>query len=129
MRRRRTRSAAWWALLAVFFAQLATAAYACPLIAAALSVSMPASRMSTPCADMDMDGPTDQAGLCVEHCKVGQQLVDTHTPFDEMAPVLAGLFYVITVVNDLSIRAVPVEPPLARATAPPIYASSSRLRI
>jgi hypothetical protein len=129
MSRRGNRFAAWWALLAIFFAQLATAAYACPLIEAALKVSTSMAQMDTPCAQMGMDGPADQSGLCVEHCKVGQQLVDTHTAVDHVTPVWISVFFVATLINDISVRAVPVEPILARATAPPIYASSSRLRI
>ena len=50
----RTRPAAWLALLAVFFAQLATAAYACPMIAEALEMRVANLEAVTPCAGMRM---------------------------------------------------------------------------
>jgi len=121
--------AAWFALLAIFFAQLATAAYACPDIEAALNAPSSAEKVSTPCDEMRMGKAADGSGLCAEHCKVGLQLVDTH-PIPDYAdhqPVL--VFLVTTLVADPSARSLSFEPPLARATAPPIFASSSRLRI
>lgn len=129
MSRRPTRVAAWLALLAIFFAQLATAAYACPNIKAALNAPPSTENVSTPCYRMGMGKAADGSGLCAEYCKVGLQLVDTHpTPdFADPPPVL--IFMVATLVADPSARSLSLEPLLARATAPPIFASSNRLRI
>ena len=129
MSRGRTRLAAWLALLAIFFAQLATAAYACPDIEAALKAPPPAEKVSAPCDEMGMDKAADGSGLCVEHCKIGQQLVDTHPTVDHSAHAPVLMYVVATLVADTSARSQSIEPLLARATAPPIFASSSRLRI
>src|SRR5688572_9019592 len=93
MTRYRNRSTAWWALLAIFFAQMATAAYACPLVGEARSSATPSGEMSTPCAEMEKAPSANPTALCLEHCKVGQQLVDTHPVADDVAsfPVLAFL--------------------------------------
>lgn len=127
--RRRTRFSALLALSAIFFAQLATAAYACPQIEAALSDSVPKAEVSIPCAEMGMEEPTDSPSLCLEHCKVGQQLVDTHPPVDQGSPALVLVFFVATVVADAPARGSSIEPILARAAAPPVFASSQRLRL
>jgi hypothetical protein len=126
---RRTRPAAWLALLAVFFAQLATAAYACPLIENALKVPMAEAEMPAPCAEMDMDSPEAASALCVEHCKIGQQLVDNHSPVSPLCAAPVVVFFVPALVADLSALTGAIEPLLARATAPPVFASSRRLRI
>ena len=120
---------AWWALLAVFLAQLATAAYACPQIAAALS-GPPTTEASTPCADMGMADDEDLASLCIEHCKVGQQVVDNQSPVPPLGTVLVLPHCLRATLTDLASAGdlVP-ERVLARATAPPVFASSSRLRI
>lgn len=129
MSRRPTRVAAWLALLAIFFAQLATAAYACPDIEAALKAPPSAAKMPTPCDQMGMDSAADGAGLCVEHCKVGLQLVDTQPTPDYTAHPPVLVFLVATLVADPSVRSLSLEPLLTRATALPIFASSNRLRI
>jgi hypothetical protein len=117
------------ALLAIFFAQLATAAYACPDIEAALKVPPLAEKVSAPCEGIGMDNAADGTGLCVEHCKIGQQLVDTHPTADQSAAPPVLVFFVATPFADTSARSRSIEPILARATAPPIFASSGRLRI
>ena len=129
MSRRPTRVAAWLALLAIFFAQLATAAYACPNIEAALNAPSSAEQVSTPCVKMGMGKAADGSGLCVEHCKVGLQLVDTHPTPDAVAHPPVLVFVVATLVADPSARSLSFEPLLARASAPPVFASSNRLRI
>ena len=129
MRRGHKRVAAWLALLAIFFAQLATAAYACPDIEAALNPPPLAVETSVPCDGMGMGKAADGSGLCVEHCKIGQQLVDTHPTVDPTAHAPVLMFVVATLVADTSARSTTIEPFLAHATAPPIFASSSRLRI
>jgi hypothetical protein len=129
VKRQRTRLVAWWALLAVFIAQLATAAYACPQIEAALS-GPPAMDATTPCADMGMADEQDLSSLCLEHCKLGQQVVDTHSPVPQLDAAFVSPFFIRATCTDLA-SAVDLVPErvLARATAPPLFASSSRLRI
>ena len=129
VKRYRTRATAWLALLAVILAQLATAAYACPRIEDALQIPAAIATPATPCAEMGMAGPEAASTLCLEHCKVGQQLVDNHSPVVFVAAVAVVALFVPSPVADLSTPEGPVEPLLARATAPPVYASSSRLRI
>lgn len=121
--------AAWLALLAIFFAQLATAAYACPNIQAALSAPPPTENVSTPCAKMGMGKAAGGSGLCVEHCKIGSQVVDTHPTPDAVAHPPVLVFMVATLLADPSARSLSFEPLLARTTAPPVFASSNRLRI
>jgi hypothetical protein len=126
---RRTRPAAWLALLAVFCGQLAIAAYACPLLEQALKAPAGIAEAATPCAEMGMAGTESPSALCLEHCKVGQQLVDNHSPVTPLAVAPVLLFFVQPLVADISELTRAVEPLLVRATAPPVFASSSRLRI
>ena len=130
MKRFRKPAAAWLALLAVLFAQLATAAYACPLIQEVLNAPVAAQgEVTTPCAEMDMAGAESKSALCLEHCKAGQQLVDNHSPVSALA-VAAGLAFVVhTSIADVRRPLRVPNPPAFRATAPPVFASSSRLRI
>ena len=126
--RYRPRFAAWLALLAFLIAQLATAAYACPLVGNALQGTMAEDRMSAPCEEgMAIDRAS--SALCLEHCKVGQQLVDTPLPVIPVAAVSVWFFLVPSPVTDTSARRVSIEPLLARATSPPVLASTARLRI
>lgn len=129
MKRRRIRFSAWLALFVVAFAQMATAAYACPLIRAAFDESPPMVAMEAPCAEMAMDSDVDVANLCVEHCKVGQQLVDSPQPLEAMQPALVFLHLTSSSAETLAIARPAVRSPIPRATAPPVYASSARLRI
>lgn len=70
---------AGWLVMATLFAQLATAAYACPAAAAESAV--------LPCGMSMADGTTmspidpDQPGLCVQHCQAPSQALDQgHSP-------------------------------------------------
>ena len=51
-----------------------------------------------------MGKTADGSGLCVEHCKIGQQLVDTHPTVDHSAHTPVLLFVVATLVADTSTR-------------------------
>lgn len=121
--------AAWLALLAVLFAQLAMAAYACPLIEEALQGPPSNVEATAPCADMDSAGSEAMSALCLEHCKAGGQLVDNHPPVTAFAPAPVVFFVAPTAVADSTVPARATAPLDARATAPPVFASSSRLRI
>jgi hypothetical protein len=125
---RRTRLVAWWTLLVVFLAQLATAAHACPQVAAALT-GEPAAVVTTPCADMAMADDGDPASLCIEHCKVGQQVVDNHSAAPHIGMASVSFCLRATATNVASAGDLVPERVLAKATAPPVFASSSRLRI
>jgi hypothetical protein len=132
MSRGRTRLAAWLALLAIFLAPLATAAYACPYMLAPLDAPPIEGGMSVgmdACTGMRTGQAGDRSALCVEHCKIGQQLTDTHPAVDHDVDLSLAAYLVATFVADPSARSRSTEPLLARATAPPIFASSSRLRI
>ena len=126
---RHFRAPAWLALFAILFAQLATAAYACPLLQKTPDIPVTGAQMETPCPGMDTSTPDPASALCVEHCKAGCQLVDNHVPIDVPAITRDVLFIVDTlfVTADVSTRS--TEPSVVHAAAPPIYASSSRLRI
>ena len=124
------RPAALLALLAVLFAQLATAAYACPLIQQVLNAPVIAQgEAATPCAEMDMAVAEGMSALCLEHCKAGQQLVDNHSPVPALDVAADLAFVVHASIADVTRPLRVPDPPAFRATAPPVFASSSRLRI
>lgn len=84
-------------VLALLFAQLATAAHACP----ALVSSMRAPGASMPCFDAMEDGTPhsmdpDQPALCHEHCNPSAKAVDSGN-----APALAAppMFAVLTIAT------------------------------
>jgi hypothetical protein len=84
-------------VLVLLYAQLATAAYACPANA---GEPTPAAEM--PCVGSMDDGglqvmDPDQAALCLEHCKSGAKAVDAgHAPLPlpltAIAPLVVVLF-------------------------------------
>ena len=84
----------------MFFAQLAIAAYACPLIEGAVEVPAANAGMGAPCAEIGMAGPEATSALCLEHCKVGQQLVDNHSPATPLVAVPVLLCFVPAPVLD-----------------------------
>jgi hypothetical protein len=93
----------------LLFAQLAVAAYACPMLATTGGAE--AAAPSSPCAEMQMSGaPLDeeQAALCLEHCRTGSHAADQgHTPL-ALAPA--------------TLASVPLElVVLARGTAAPAH--------
>ena len=129
MRRARRRIAAWIGLLGLLLAQLTTLAHACPLIEAALAPA-PAPvvmEMAVPCEGMGGTPATDTVPPCVDHCQYGSHAANTIS-FDQptQAPVA---FLVIEAVPTHSPSTPDVTSLLARSTAPPVFASSSRLRI
>ena len=127
--KRRRRPTAWFSLLAVVFAQFAMAGYACPLIEEALNGPVAKVEATTPCAEMGMASSEAISALCLEHCKVGQQLVDNHSPVSPLAVAAVVLFVVQIPMADVAGAIRTADPPAFRATAPPVFASSSRLRI
>jgi len=129
MNRRRNRYVACWVLLTLLFAQVATAAYACPFVLGAFELATPDVEQSTPCADMAQERISEPSVLCFEHCKPGQQLLETHPSIDQCPSVPAFVILVAPADADGGPRWVAIEPPLTRMTSPPALASSNRLRI
>ena len=127
VKRLRRRLTAWFALLAICFVQIATAAHACTFVEAAASVSAVAVDNADPCAEMGMADAQGRPVLCLEHCQSGMQLVDPYAHAVADAPAAAPILLVW--VSDVDVRLVPPQPVIARATARPVFASSSRLRI
>jgi hypothetical protein len=88
MRRRSRPLAAVLAALFVY-AQLAVAAYACPVLGAAGEFDAVAP--SSPCAEMQMGAvPIDeeQAALCMEHCRAGSYAADQGHTWLALAPAV-----------------------------------------
>jgi hypothetical protein len=99
--------AAWITLVALVFAQLATAAYACPQLA-----ERPAVANASDCDH----GSDANPNLCERHCADGKVSVDTAKPAP--APVIAATFarpIVFIAVDD----APRVHPRSRIATGPP----------
>lgn len=87
-------------VLVLLFAQLATAAYACPAVAVDRT---PAAEM--PCIGAMEDGTLltmdpDQAALCLEHCKAGSKAVDAGNAPALAAPALLPPL-LVAVVDDI----------------------------
>jgi hypothetical protein len=107
MNRRIRPLAAWIALFALLFAQLATAAYACPQL-----VERPAATSSPDC-DHDRDVTPN---LCERHCADGKVSLDTPKPM--AMPDMAATF--VRPVLFVAIADAPRAQPRARiATGPP----------
>jgi hypothetical protein len=106
MRRRSRTLAAWIALVALLFSQLAVAAYACPRFTA------PEAAASMP----DCDEPMN-ANLCETHCDYGSTSLDSKSkvPAADVAPV--------SVRVELSVALPPprlcAPSPVGVATGPP----------
>ena len=106
MRRHFRPIAAWIALLALVFAQLATAAYACPQLAE-----------PTPVANApDCHDPSPAPNLCERHCDYGKASFEKPKPV--AAPAIASMF-VRTVVVVAMPHVVRAYPHARIATGPP----------
>lgn len=113
MTRRFLRSVAGTLIGILLFAQMAVAAYACPGLPLSANAQMPsmelansssdvaalpiASNQAVPCESMDADmamGAMDpqNANLCAEHCKFGQQN-DQTSPLTVPAVLLTALYF------------------------------------
>lgn len=116
--------AAWLALCAVLFSQLAVASYACPFLAAPVEMTAPMDG----CDGMPMD--QDQPALCHAHGQQGDQSLDKPLVSLPQPTLLQGL--ASDWVLDAGIA--PGNPGellslLARATAPPVALRHCCLRI
>lgn len=108
MRRRFRPFFAWLAAFALVFAQLATAAYACPQLA------QPTARMQAPDCDHDRDVTPN---LCERHCDYGKASI--YTPKPVASPDLAVLS-VRPVIIALPIEQPRVEYRAHTTTGPPV---------
>jgi hypothetical protein len=113
------RLAAWCALVAVCFVQLATAAHAC--------AGMAEPEPSPHCHEAPAPAAAEHPGLCIEHCNGDAQVVDHHSPVSAPAVAVVPL----TVAQACAEPAVAVPSRFAPDPAIPIpvFAASSRLRI
>jgi hypothetical protein len=117
--------AAWLALVAVLFAQLAVASYACPYMAAPAQMTAP---MEGGCDGMPMDA--DQPALCHAHGQQGDQSLDKPLVAFPQPALLQGLateWVADSAIDPGSSGELPSL--LARAPAPPVALRHCCLRI
>ena len=104
--RRRFAPIAWIALLAFVFAQLATAAYACPQLAPQ------ASTAHAP----DCHEQSSSPNLCERHCDYGKASFEKPKPIE--APAIAPIF--VRAIAIVVMQEIPRAEPRARiSTGPP----------
>ncbi len=107
MRRRSRTFAAWFALVALLFAQLAVAAYACPRLSAPETVaSMP-----------DCDEPMN-ANLCASHCDYGSTSLDSTKAKVSLPALTAFSSHIVVTVAVTSTPRLAL--PARVATGPPV---------
>lgn len=107
-------------IVAVVFAQLAVAAYACPLMLAEPDVSVRADSV-----------PLDpvQPALCEKHCQDGQQTLggfDAPMAFVALAPAFVVVLSPQSLFDSPAVQAMPS---LQRATDPPLAVRHCSFRI
>ena len=112
---------------AVLFAQLAVAAYACPIRGdgkdAMAKVVAPAA--VAPCHDIDQERPN----LCKQHCEQASQSVDTAVPVAIDAPALPFIAVVVLTDIHLPIKAIVQGDLLGSVAEPPLSIRNCCLRI
>ena len=94
---------------AILFAQLAIAAYACPVQQNTMTVDFaaPASAATAGMLELVDD---DAANLCVEHCRYGQQSAE-QSPAPALSVAILNLLYEMPVSPGAAARARPPLPP------------------
>ena len=108
MRRRTRIVAAWFAFVALLFAQLATAAYACPQM-----VEAPVVAMAADCEHAMAPTPN----LCERHCDYGNVSVDTSKNLPPAVASASPSALVVTLPKDAAPRAATHR---GQATGPPL---------
>jgi hypothetical protein len=109
-----------WLMLAILFTQIATAAYACPMLladrASDAGAAMPCMEMMSKGAGLD----ADQLGLCIQHCQFGstQQPAEALQVLVADVPALVALFTVAPVIDQLLTPASLAARQHGRAQAP-----------
>jgi hypothetical protein len=107
------RMAAWSALLALLFAQVCLAAYACPLV---LPVEASATAMPAGC---DGEAPPQPDALCEAHCQGTSASVSAAQPPAVAILDTAPLIVVASDVVAATSRRAPTDDVVATAAAPP----------
>lgn len=116
--------AAWLALFAVLFSQLAVASYACPFLATPVEMTAPMDG----CDGMPMD--QDQPALCHAHGQQGDQSLDKPLVAFPQAALLRGLASEWVAASGIDPGSTSELPSLlTRATAPPVALRHCCLRI
>jgi hypothetical protein len=98
-----------WLVLAILFAQVATAAYACP------AYTMPCAMTMADGAQLDPDQPA----LCLQHCLAPSQALDQGNSVSVAVPAALPALVVELVPRSLSESAAWTTRDRARDRAPP----------
>lgn len=127
------RPLAWFLFVALLFAQVANAAYACAhetsTITEGLVASTTAHRSAgvmAGCEEMNLAAPGHglvSSPLCVDHCThVTQATADAHAPVLHWlaAPLFGVLFVLPPIDRTLGTLAISEAPGIGRSTPPPI---------
>lgn len=120
LRRRRL----WLPLLVVvtlLFAQLATAAYACPRLAADAGEPAVAMADMPDCSEHGAAADPEQPALCKAHCQAGQQSVERDSRTPDVPPAMpAALFAVVDLVAPAPAATLRPAPAVAGPSADPL---------
>lgn len=116
MNRTSRRLWSWLALLAIVFAQLSVAAYACP------ATEAPAMAAATPC---DMGAHAQNPNLCDKHCNDHQQ----SSPAVAAPAPFAASFVAFLARAGAAARLAPAAAQLQHPISPPATVSHCRWRI
>lgn len=116
-------------LFSLLFAQLAVAAYACPVLDKSQAVTAVSMANISDCTDMSMD--KSSPALCAAHCDTGHQSSDTSGTPAVQPFVPCSLEVVLPSIERFYIPlAFSLESvPLTRATAPPVAIQHCCFRI
>jgi hypothetical protein len=122
-----------FALTAMLFAQLAVAAYACPVLGASLQSATPASGASAAAEDCCERPATDgeQPALCHAHCQPGAQAFEKPAAAVPVQGPASTPVVALAVARQATLRLIPgvQKSLLLRATAPPVALRHCCLRI
>ena len=125
------KSATWFAVAAMLFAQLAVAAHACQALSGADAAALPAAEHGNdeglPCNEMQ----SQPANICLQHCADSPQSFDQH-PVASVVP-FAGSAYHVGRSDRLAVFLQSAQSHshalLARVTAPPLSVRNCCFRI
>jgi hypothetical protein len=112
-------------VLVTLFTQLATAAYACPAVRAAVAGDTATAMAGMPCAQRMAQGlpmDADQPGLCAQHCQYGNtQAPADHAPLAPPAQVaLLPMFTLAPAAEPAAVRSAWAAREHSRSHAPPL---------
>lgn len=114
------------AIGALLFAQLATAAYACPKQFAGADE---ATSMDAACEKNASQRDADSPALCQQHCEDGQQNVNDTPQTPTFVAVELGLIVTRSTQSFLPIESAVLSPALLHATSPPLAIRNCCFRI